>query len=224
MRVVARARAAARGAGAAVRRAARRLFRGARDRLSRAASQARDRGAGDRARGRRGRPARRGGMLGPLRRRDRAIVDEAIARVGLTASARIVRCTTLSGGQQQRAFIAKALAAEPTLLVLDEPTTGVDVEAQETLAGLLAQLHSELGSTILYVSHEFGAVEHARRAARARPRRDRLRRRRRRLPGVWHDPSHAPCLTSSSCGSRSRPAPWSACSRRRSASSSSSGA
>ena len=66
---------------------------------------------------------------------------------------------TLSGGQQQRAFIAKALAGEPDLLVLDEPTAGVDVDAQESLATLLAELHDELDTSILFVSHEFGAVE-----------------------------------------------------------------
>jgi ABC-type multidrug transport system fused ATPase/permease subunit len=116
-----------------------------------------------------------GGLFGPLRARDRAIIDEAIARVGLTqrASSSI---QTLSGGQQQRAFIAKALAAEPSLLVLDEPTSGVDVEAQENLAELLARLHVELGTTIVYVSHEFGAGRALRRAPAARSRRDRLRR------------------------------------------------
>ena len=130
-----------------------------------------------------------GGLFGPLRARDRAIIDEAIARVGLTqrASSSI---QTLSGGQQQRAFIAKALAAEPSLLVLDEPTSGVDVEAQENLAELLARLHDELGTTIVYVSHEFGAVERfVERLLLVRgtivfdgPPTD--------LPGVWHDPSH----------------------------------
>lgn len=130
-----------------------------------------------------------GGLLGPLRRRDRAIIDEAIERVGLTARA-ASPLHTLSGGLQQRAFIAKALAAEPALLVLDEPTAGVDAEAQEALAALLARLHRELATTILYVSHEFGAVEHhVERLLLVRggivfdgaPR---------ELPGMWHDPSH----------------------------------
>jgi zinc transport system ATP-binding protein len=130
-----------------------------------------------------------GGLLGPMRRRDRAIVAEAIERVGLGAVCdRPLR--TLSGGQQQRAFIAKALAGEPALLVLDEPTTGVDAEAQETLAILLDRLHRELRVSILYVSHEFGAIErfvHRLLLVRGgivfdgRPD---------ELPGVWHDPSH----------------------------------
>ena len=99
-----------------------------------------------------------GRLLGPLRRRDREVVAQAIARVGLTTVAD-VPLRTLSGGMQQRAFIAKALAGEPSVLVLDEPTTGVDAESQESFAGLLDELHSDLGVTILYVSHEFGAVE-----------------------------------------------------------------
>jgi zinc transport system ATP-binding protein len=130
-----------------------------------------------------------GGLLGPLRSRDRAIIDEAIARVGLSERA-ASPLRTLSGGQQQRTFIAKALAAEPSLLVLDEPTAGVDVAAQEALAALLFRLHEELGTTVLYVSHEFGAVERYV---------DRLLLVNgaivfdgapRALPGMWHDPSH----------------------------------
>lgn len=130
-----------------------------------------------------------GGLIGPLRRRDRELAAEAIARVGLEEHADSpVR--TLSGGMQQRAFIAKALAGEPSLLVLDEPTTGVDVESQDSLAALLDGLHSDLGVTIVYVSHEFGAVERfVQRLVLVRrsivfdgPPRE--------LPGVWHDPSH----------------------------------
>jgi zinc transport system ATP-binding protein len=131
-----------------------------------------------------------GGLLGPLRRRDRAIVDEAIERVGL-APVRRRPLARLSGGQQQRAFIAKALAGEPSLLVLDEPTTGVDVESQEALGTLLDRLHSELSVTVLYVSHEFGAIErYVERLVLVRgeivfdgPPAE--------LPAVWHDPSHA---------------------------------
>jgi zinc transport system ATP-binding protein len=130
-----------------------------------------------------------GGLLGPLRRRDRQLVLEAIRRVGLghVADAPL---RTLSGGMQQRAFIAKALAGEPSLLVLDEPTTGVDAESQESLAALLDELHSELGVTVMYVSHEFGAVESfvqrlvlVRRTIVFDGAPD-------DLPGVWHDPSH----------------------------------
>ncbi len=129
------------------------------------------------------------GIWGPLRGADREAVTRAIETVGLTGSAD-VPLKTLSGGMQQRALIAKALASEPTLLVLDEPTTGVDAASQESLGLLLEELRSELGVTILYVSHEFGAVEHVV---------DRIVLIRggivydgspSGLPGVWHDPSH----------------------------------
>jgi zinc transport system ATP-binding protein len=128
-------------------------------------------------------------LVGPMRRRDRELVDEAIDRVGLSARAD-APVRTLSGGLQQRAFIAKALAGEPSLLALDEPTTGVDAASQDALGELLAHLHSELGVTILYVSHEFGAVErHVQRLVLVRggivfdgPPSE--------LAGMWHDPSH----------------------------------
>jgi zinc transport system ATP-binding protein len=134
--------------------------------------------------------AARTSLFGPLRGGDRTAIRTAVERVGLAALADR-RLTTLSGGQQQRAFIAKALAAEPELLVLDEPTTGVDVEAQGAIAALLERLRVELGMTILYVSHEFGAVERfVERIVLVRGEivfdgspAD--------LPDVWHDPSHA---------------------------------
>jgi zinc transport system ATP-binding protein len=135
-----------------------------------------------------GRVARRGpGRF--FRREDRAAVEAAIERVGLSHKAD-APIQQLSGGQQQRGYIAKALAAEPDLLVLDEPTAGVDVDAQEAFAGLLERLHAELGATIVFVSHEFGAVErYVERLVLVRggilfdgpPT---------ALPDRWHDPSH----------------------------------
>jgi zinc transport system ATP-binding protein len=130
-----------------------------------------------------------GPMLGPLRRRDRQLVASAMERLGIAELARRP-LRTLSGGQQQRAFVAKALAGEPSLLVMDEPTTGVDAESQEALAELLDELHRELRVTVLYVSHEFGAIErYVDRLVLVRgsivfdgPPSD--------LPEVWHDPSH----------------------------------
>jgi len=129
------------------------------------------------------------GVFGRMSRTDRNAVDDAIERVGLSTLANAV-VARLSGGQQQRAFIAKALAGRPDLLVLDEPTAGVDVDAQESLARLLQELHRDLGVTILFVSHEFGAVEDfVERLVLVRggivfdgdPR---------SLPATWHDPSH----------------------------------
>jgi zinc transport system ATP-binding protein len=131
----------------------------------------------------------RSGIAGRFSRDDRAAVAAAIERVGLARHADIP-VQRLSGGQQQRAAIAKALAGQPDLLVLDEPTAGVDADAQESFAALLGELHAELGATIVYVSHEFGAVE---------PFVERLVLVRREivydgppaaLPEPWHDPSH----------------------------------
>jgi ABC-type Mn/Zn transport systems, ATPase component len=64
----------------------------------------------------------------------------------------------LSGGQQRRVLIARALAAEPDVLVMDEPTAGVDTANQEVLAATLHRLVAG-GSTLLLVAHELGPLE-----------------------------------------------------------------
>lgn len=61
---------------------------------------------------------------------------------------------SLSGGERQRVFIARALASDPELLILDEPTTGVDISAKEEFYALLKTLNADLGLTILFVSHD----------------------------------------------------------------------
>jgi zinc transport system ATP-binding protein len=97
----------------------------------------------------------RGRWFGWRRGHDPA-VDAALDAVGLT-ELRHRPVEELSGGQQQRAFIARALAGEPELLVLDEPVAGVDVESQKAFAASLSSL-VERGGTVLLVSHELGAV------------------------------------------------------------------
>jgi zinc transport system ATP-binding protein len=64
----------------------------------------------------------------------------------------------LSGGQQQRASIARALAGEPKILVLDEPSTSIDVVGQEDFYHLLKGLQKKFGITILMASHDIGAI------------------------------------------------------------------
>ncbi len=102
-----------------------------------------------------GRLSRRRPFL-PPRRADRDAVEDAIAAVGLTGKARD-GVATLSGGQQQRVLIARALASVPDLLVLDEPTAGVDVSSQQALADTLRTLVLR-GVTIVLVAHELGPL------------------------------------------------------------------
>ena len=92
----------------------------------------------------------------PLTRADRAAIAEAIETVDLAHKA-ADPIGTLSGGQQQRALIARALAGEPDLLVLDEPTAGVDLPQQAALADALGGL-SARGVTVVLVAHELGPL------------------------------------------------------------------
>jgi zinc transport system ATP-binding protein len=91
------------------------------------------------------------------RRPDREAVDHALESVALT-DLRERRLAELSGGQQQRVLIAKALAADPELLVLDEPIAGVDVDSQTLFRDSLVHLVQEHDAAVLLVSHELGAV------------------------------------------------------------------
>ncbi|HCT77299.1 MAG TPA: ABC transporter [Micromonosporaceae bacterium] len=103
-----------------------------------------------------GRLARRG-FPRPPSAADRSAVVQAVASVGL-ADRLNDPVSTLSGGQQQRTLIARALAGEPELLVLDEPTAGVDSASQEAFAGALRKfVHS--GGTVLLVAHELGPLQ-----------------------------------------------------------------
>jgi zinc transport system ATP-binding protein len=93
----------------------------------------------------------------PITRADRAEVEHAISSVGLAGLARRP-VNELSGGQQQRAFIARAFASQPSLLVLDEPIAGVDAQSQRSFRDSLVHLIAEHGAGVLLVSHELSAV------------------------------------------------------------------
>jgi zinc transport system ATP-binding protein len=93
----------------------------------------------------------------PATREDRTIVRGAIADVGLADRAH-EEVASLSGGQQRRVLIARALAGRPDMLVMDEPTAGVDHASQEALAVVLQRL-ADRGTSMLVVTHELAALE-----------------------------------------------------------------
>jgi len=93
--------------------------------------------------------------LGLVRRpgsRDRRAVAEALERVGIAELARR-QIGALSGGQQQRVFLARALVQEASVLLLDEPMTGVDQATEQAIDGLLHELRDE-GATIVLTTHD----------------------------------------------------------------------
>jgi manganese/iron transport system ATP-binding protein len=99
------------------------------------------------------------GHMGFLRRpsaNDRAKVDEALSRVGLS-DLRHRQIGELSGGQKKRVFLARALAQEGRIILLDEPFTGVDVKTEEQIITLLRTLRDE-GHVMLVSTHNLGSV------------------------------------------------------------------
>ncbi|MGW4637887.1 ABC transporter ATP-binding protein [Sphaerisporangium sp. NPDC004334] len=99
-------------------------------------------------------------LQGRSRRAARAEVPELLDRVRLPDPAAIARRYPhqLSGGQQQRVVIAAALAARPRLLVLDEPTTGLDATVQHEVLTLIWALRAELGAAVVLISHDLALV------------------------------------------------------------------
>jgi zinc transport system ATP-binding protein len=95
--------------------------------------------------------------FGLFRRADREAVRHALDLVGMADRAKD-SVDALSGGQHQRVLIARALAAAPELLIMDEPMAGVDLASQKVLAETLRHQVSE-GATVLLVLHELGPLE-----------------------------------------------------------------
>lgn len=96
------------------------------------------------------------GLLRRARARDRAAVADALARVGMTEF-RQRQIGELSGGQRKRVFLARALAQEAQVILLDEPFTGVDVQTEDQIIALLGQMRDE-GRVMLVSTHNLGSV------------------------------------------------------------------
>ncbi len=88
---------------------------------------------------------------------DRRIVEDSIGMVGMTEF-RHQQIGQLSGGQQQRVFIARALAQQSDILLLDEPFVGVDAATEHAIINLMNKLESE-GKTVLVVNHDLGKIQ-----------------------------------------------------------------
>jgi zinc transport system ATP-binding protein len=99
----------------------------------------------------------RTGLMRRFRDEDKRAVDRALDQVQmLPHKDRLV--TELSGGQQQRVFIAKGLVSDPSVLLLDEPTVGVDVESQDEFYHMLSRLNKDEGITLVVVSHDVDVI------------------------------------------------------------------
>lgn len=96
-------------------------------------------------------------FLRRLDKEDWKKVDEAMEAMNISHLADR-RMGQLSGGQKQRAFVAKSLSLEPELLVLDEPTVGLDAESLESFYRTLSEVREKRGTTIMMVSHDLSAV------------------------------------------------------------------
>ncbi len=99
------------------------------------------------------------GLFNSLKKYDWQAVDKALEQVGMLKFGNR-RIGDLSGGQQQRIFIARALVSEPTVIFLDEPTVGVDIETRNQFFELLETLNKKLELTLVLITHDMDIILH----------------------------------------------------------------
>ena len=97
------------------------------------------------------------GLFKRLTKKHKELAIEAIAAVGMEEFIH-QNIGELSGGQQQRVFIARSLVSNPELLILDEPTVGVDIKNVENFFNMLGALNKQKGITLIMVSHDIGTM------------------------------------------------------------------
>jgi zinc transport system ATP-binding protein len=96
-------------------------------------------------------------LFGRASKEDKSAVEDAMRKMDvLNLKEKMIG--TLSGGQRQRVMIARALASNPKILILDEPNTGVDVLSQQRFYSLLSKLNKEENITILFITHDIGVI------------------------------------------------------------------
>jgi zinc transport system ATP-binding protein len=95
--------------------------------------------------------------LKTLKLKDKGLISESLKKVNMLQYKNSL-IGNLSGGQQQKIFIARAIMATPKLIVLDEPSTGIDIPSQEDIYNVLKEINRNLGVTILSVEHNLNAA------------------------------------------------------------------
>ena len=96
-------------------------------------------------------------IIARVSKAEKEIARRSLELVGMSDAA-AQRFSLLSGGQKQRVLIARALAVEPSILILDEPTAGVDPAAEKIIGELLRELNTSLGMTVVLVSHNLSFI------------------------------------------------------------------